>query len=251
MRTTTVSVPFHVGERVPLFPAPADSEMLAPDLPSGDAQARMTFLFEQLARRVAESERCVVYAGDCMAPLGALAGLQRRGVSPFLVWFDAHGDFNTWETTPSGYIGGMPIAMLVGRGEQTIVAGIGLEPFDEARIVIADARDLDPPERVALAASGVRVADVDGIGDLLPPAGSIAVHLDVDVVDPGEMPALRFPAPGGPPVSGVESALRLLAATGRIDCVTVACTWDPAREGAAAAARTTERLVSCLAERPA
>jgi arginase len=149
----TLSVPFHVGDPVPGFPTPPDAAVLAPELPEGSPQTKMVAIFRQIAERVEKSDGCLVYAGDCMAPLGVLAGLQRRGVSPFLVWFDAHGDFNTWETTPSGYIGGMPIAMLVGRGEQTIVEGVGLEPMDEGRIVIADARDVDADEGVALKGS--------------------------------------------------------------------------------------------------
>jgi arginase len=242
----TLSVPFHVGDPVPGFPTPPDASILAPELPEGNPQTKMVALFRQLAERVEKAHRCLVYAGDCMAPLGVLAGLQRRGVSPFLVWFDAHGDFNTWETTPSGYIGGMPIAMLVGRGEQTIVEGVGLEPMDEGRIVIADARDVDADERVALKGSNVRITDVGGVLDLVPAGGPIAVHLDVDVVTPDDMPALRFPAAGGPSASAVETSLRALAKTGRIACVTVACTWDPSRPGAARAAETAERLVAAL-----
>jgi arginase len=64
----------------------------------------MIALFRRLADRVSDGAS-LVYAGDCMAPLGALAGLRRRGVTPFVVWLDAHGDFNTPETTPSGYVG--------------------------------------------------------------------------------------------------------------------------------------------------
>jgi arginase len=246
----TFSVPFHVGEPVPGFPTPPAAAVLAPELPEGSPQTKMVALFRQLAGRVEQADACLVYAGDCMAPLGVLAGLQRRGVSPFLVWFDAHGDFNTWETTPSGYIGGMPIAMLVGRGEQTIVEGVGLDPLDERRIVIADARDVDPDEGVALEGSAVRITGVGGVINLVPASGPIAVHLDVDVVNPDEMPALRFPAAGGPSVSAVEASLRALAATGRVVCVTVACTWDPSRPGAAKAAETAERLVGSLVGGP-
>jgi arginase len=242
----TLFVPFHVGERVPGFPIPRGADVLSPELPDGSPQTKMVALFRQLAERVAKSAGCVVYAGDCMAPIGALAGIQRRGISPFLVWFDAHGDFNTWETTPSGYIGGMPIAMLVGRGEQTIVEGVGLDTWDERRVVILDARDVDPDERLALKGSEVRVGGVDAIADLLPKFGPIAVHLDVDVVNPDEMPALRFPAAGGPSVEGVKAALRAIAATGRVVCVTVACTWDPARPGAEIAAQAAERLVASV-----
>ncbi|MDQ2869457.1 MAG: arginase family protein, partial [Acidobacteriota bacterium] len=181
-----------------------------------------------------------------MAPLGALAGLERRGLFPFVVWLDAHGDFNTWETTPSGYIGGMPIAMMAGRGEQTIVDALGLRTVEPGRVLIADARDVDPSEGVALDGSGIGVMTVEEIAEALPPDLPIYVHLDVDVVTPSQMPALRFPAAGGPSLSAVERTLRAIGRTGRVVGVTVACTWNPVDPGAGAAAAATDRLVAAL-----
>ena len=86
---------------------------------------------------------------------------------------------------------------LTGRGEQTIVEALGLRTVDPARILIADARDVDREEGVELAGSGVRVTTVDRIAQEIPADLPIYVHLDVDVVTPSEMPALRFPARGG------------------------------------------------------
>ncbi|MEP6767272.1 MAG: arginase family protein [Acidobacteriota bacterium] len=242
----TLAVPFHVGDFVEDFHAPAGSTLLRPELPAGTPQEKMTALFDELAGDIERDAACVVYAGDCMAPLGALAGLERRGISPFVVWLDAHGDFNTWETTPSGYIGGMPIAMLAGHGEQTIVQAIGLRTIEPGRILIADARDVDPAEGVALDGSGIRVVPVDEIPRGLPAELPIYVHLDVDVITPSEMPALRFPAAGGPSLSSVETALRAIARTGRVVCASVACTWNPADPKAGAAAAATDRLVAAL-----
>jgi arginase len=71
----------------------------------------------------------VSIAGDCVATMGVLAGLHDAGITPTLIWFDAHGDFNTWETTPSGFLGGMPLAMIVGRGEQTMPHGWAGDPL--------------------------------------------------------------------------------------------------------------------------
>ncbi|MEO8432781.1 MAG: arginase family protein [Acidobacteriota bacterium] len=240
-------VPFHVGDPVDGLETPAGCEAVRPALPPGTPQERMVVLFETLAARVAEDAIRLVYAGDCMAPLGVLAGLERRGLSPSIVWFDAHGDFNTWETTPSGYIGGMPMAMMVGLGEQSIVQGIGLGQIEPRRIVLAGARDIDTQEGAALATSGIQISSVEDAPDAVPDDGSsIHVHLDVDVVTPGEMPGLRFPAAGGPSLGAVERALRSLAASGRVACVTVACTWDPARGRAGEAVAATERLVAAI-----
>jgi arginase len=117
-------------------------------------------------------------------------------------------------------------------------------------VVLSDARDLDPEESVALAGSGVRMAAIGEVGDCVPGDQPIYVHLDVDVVTPGEMPALRFPAAGGPTLAQVADALRVLARTERIVCATIGCTWDPARPRAAEAVAATEMLVSCLTAGP-
>jgi len=101
-----------------------------PDLSNPEQQLRMARLYESLAATVAEhlasGFRPISTAGDCCSTIGVAAGLQRAGVDFLLIWLDAHGDFNTWETTPSGFLGGMPLAMLVGRGEQTMPEGVGL-----------------------------------------------------------------------------------------------------------------------------
>jgi arginase len=239
-------VPFHIAERLESLPSPDGSSVVAPELPAGSPQVRMLALFRELADRVAAEHPFLVYSGDCMAPLGVLAGLQRSGLSPFVVWLDAHGDFNTWETTPSGYIGGMPLAMLVGRGEQSIVQRLGLQTVVPSRILIADARDLDPEEGVALRSSGICAAPVDEIAQRVPVGLPIYVHLDVDVVTPSEMPALRYPAAGGPTLVHVGAALRALARTGRVVCATIACTWHPSHRDAAKAAMATDNLVASL-----
>lgn len=62
-------------------------------------------------------------------------GLQRAGIDPNLIWFDAHGDFNTWETTSSGFPGGMPLAMIVGKGEQTMPEAVGLRDLPEGQVI--------------------------------------------------------------------------------------------------------------------
>ena len=139
--------------------AQADWHINTPALPEGETQTRMSAIHEPLAQFVAQTAgngaRPVSLAGDCCATIGVVAGLQRAGVKPTLLWLDAHGDFNTWETTPSGFLGGMPLAMLVGRGEQTMLKAIGVNRFPEERVMLSDPRDLDPDEKVTLNDSGV------------------------------------------------------------------------------------------------
>lgn len=153
----------------------------------------------------------LIFAADCVCALGALKGLQTQ--RPAVIWYDAHGDFNTPETTPSGFLGGMPLAMLVGRGNMQYMRGIDLAPLPEDTIIISDARDLDPEEAVALRES--RLMHLPRVDDLLTaplPDRPLYIHMDVDVVDPAEMPGLGYPAPGGPSLDQVIATLRRVVA---------------------------------------
>ncbi len=136
-------------------------------LPAGDVWERLAVLYAQVARSVAEvagSSRPVVYSGDCTTALGTVTGLQQAGIDPAIVWFDAHGDVQTLETTASGYPGGLPLRLLLGYRPGLISARLGLRPVPEWRVVLAGARDLDPPEITYLATAQIRqsrVADLD------------------------------------------------------------------------------------------
>ncbi len=156
----------------------------------------------------------LIFAADCMSALGALKGLEAQ--QPGVVWYDSHGDFNTWGTTPSGFLGGMPLAMLTGRGDMQYMRGIDLAPMSDDDIVITDARDLDPEEAVALRQS--KLTHVPNIDDLLTaplPDRPLYIHMDVDVIDPAEMPGLLYPAPGGPSTAQVNATVRHIMAQRR------------------------------------
>ena len=193
----------------------------------GPAGAMVTRLYDQVAARVASSgEPAVVASGDCTTALATVAGLQRRGLSPGVIWLDAHGDFHTPRTTRSGYLGGMALAMLTGRAGASLASAIGLRAVADDVCVLAGARDIDPGERELLEASAVRrIDDVALLAEAPLPPPPWYVHLDVDVIDPAELPPLRFPAPGGPSASIVADALRALASRGTIAALGLACTF--------------------------
>ena len=212
-----IEVPYHLDESLPGLglPLPADETVRVP----------------------------VVLSGDCSTALGTVAGLQQAGLDPAVVWFDAHGDVQTLETTESGYLGGLPLRMLTGYRPDLLAARLGLAPVPEHRIVLAGARDLDPPEVAYLDRARIQRWEVDQLSPARLPSGPLYVHLDLDVVDPAEVGGLRFPAPGGPSLAQVAGALRMLAATGRVAAAGVACTWRPA---AGAGPRSPEPLTSAL-----
>lgn len=192
--------------------------------------------------RVREGDVTVV-TGDCLSALAVLAGLQRAGLDPAVVWFDAHGDFHTEATTTSGYLGGLPLAKVVGRGDPTLPRALGMTPLAEDRAVLVDARDLDPPEVAALAHSAVRQVAVADLTAEVVPAGPLLLHVDLDVVDPGDLRGLRFPAPGGPGLDAVAAGVATVAATGRVAGLSIAASWDPARIDPAEAQRAVDAVL--------
>ncbi len=238
---TTILVPYHLDEHLTghSFPLVADRVVTA-DLPpavDGRRWEALARLFDRTADEVASvvraGDRPTVVSGDCLTALGTVAGLQRAGVRPAVVWFDAHGDVQSPETSTSGYPGGMVVRFLVGHRPELIGAALGLRPVDEATVTLVDARDLDPPESEYLRTARIsRLAVADVTADRLP-AGPLYLHLDADVIDPADLPGLMFPVPGGESVSTVMSALRRVVATGRVAAIGVACTWGAGDETAA------------------
>jgi len=205
-------------------------------LPPSSVMDRLTTLHAALARSVQDTlsggDLPVSIAGDCCSAIAVSAGLQRAGLDPLLIWFDAHGDFNTWETTPSGFLGGMPLAILAGRGEQTLLESLELAPLPEEHIFLTDARDLDPGERDLVANSSLR--HLQNPLDLLDlPLGDqpIWVHFDTDIVNPEEVPAQNYPARGGPSSQDLTRVFRHLAETGLITAVSLS-SWAPDLPGA-------------------
>jgi arginase len=214
--------------------AHADWTLNAPALPEGDKQTRMACIYENLAQAVEQTvrrgARPVSLAGDCCAAIGVLAGLQRAGIAPTVLWLDAHGDFNTWETTPSGFLGGMPLAMLVGRGEQTLPRAVELQALDEARVVLCDARDLDAGEKIALENSRIRqIGDVRQIPlDALMHV-PLYVHFDADLINPRDAPAQSYATPGGPSARELKMFFHALADSETIVAVSLSA-WNPAMD---------------------
>jgi len=139
----------------------------------------------------------VLLAPECSIALTTLAAALAHRPEARILWLDAHGDFNTPATSPSGYLGGMALAGAVGLWDP----GLGRPPVPADRVVLAGVRDLDPSERTALEASAVTVIGASPIETLVAVKNAldgapVYVHLDLDVIDPDSFPA-QFPAPGG------------------------------------------------------
>jgi arginase len=149
----------------------------------------------QVEDALSAGRRPVLVASDCAVGLTTLVAVARHRPEARFLWLDAHGDFNTPDTTSSGFLGGMALAGACGRWD----AGVA-EAVDPARVVLAGVRDLEPAEREVLESSALTVigASLETLVftqhalDRAP----VFVHLDLDVLDPDAFPAWK-PAPGG------------------------------------------------------
>ena len=155
---------------------------------------------EALEAAWADGAYPVLLASDCSICVSTLPALARRLPGAWVVWLDAHGDFNTPATTGSGFLGGMCLAAPCGRWDSGFGAGI-----DPRRVVMSDARDLDAAEREELDAAGVRIVPPGAVADAV--RGERAfLHLDLDILDPSVM-AAGVPAPGGLSADELRSLL--------------------------------------------
>jgi arginase len=246
-----IVAPWHLDEHIPAFPVPVGvAEIIRPTLPDGPVPDRMTLLQSAVADAVGRAARALVLSGDCPTALGAVAGLQRRYRDVGVVWLDAHGDFNTPAITVSGYVGGMALALLTGRAPGLLPDTFGLRPVADTDVVLADARDLDPAERDALAASQVRrvPADPAAITAALGTLGRTPVylHLDVDVIDSAQLPGIRFPSGPGPSITQIEECLAAVCAAADVKAACIACAWLPDRVSDQAARDAITRLAAGL-----
>ena len=170
----------------------------------------------------------LVLAGSCDVSKGVLSGFDhsRCGV----VWFDAHGDVQTMETSTSGYEGGIPLRVLAGYRPDPATDRLGLREVPEERLLLVDGRDLDPPEEEYLRASAVRRSEAAALVPDALPEGPLLLHVDLDVIDASELPGLLFPTPGGPGAGEVLAAVRAVLGTGRVAALSIGCTWRPDEE---------------------
>ena len=216
-------------------------------------------LDRRLASEVADAASAgafpLVLAGNCISCLGTTAGLGPAGLG--VVWFDAHADFDTPEDNLSGFFDVMGLAILTGASWRALRETIpGFAPIPEARVVLVGVRDLEPYQRRRLERSGLRAVpgEIDPTRltaalDALDGA-RVYLHLDLDVVDAGQLAANRYAAPDGPSLERVEAAIAAV-----FDRVTVAgaalTAYDPGQDRDGRAAEGALRLLSLIASEAA
>lgn len=198
-----------------------------------DAIARACDALAQQVKEILEAgELPVTLGGDHSVAIGSLSGFssycRAHNQNPGLIWFDAHADMNTPDTTPSGNIHGMPLAVVLGHGTPELVNIGGFTPKVLPQFCVhVGARDVDPGERELIRQLGIRFITMreidergmkacvaDAIGVASQASGGYAVTFDVDVLDPGDAPGSGTLVRGGLTYREAHLAMEIIAEAG-------------------------------------
>jgi len=179
------------------------------------------------ASDLASPTRLLILGGDCTANAGAMAGLRaaRPAARLAIAWFDAHGDFNTPDTTPSGNVFGMPFAMLCGRGDADLVAAVDGPTVMEQDAALFGGQVLDETESRMLAASPIAQFGAGMLGRAAGQASvagwaavvagrvdGLYIAFDLDCLDAAAGWAVAMPEPGGLALETALATVGVLAA---------------------------------------
>lgn len=184
-------------------------------------------LSDVVSNVVAEGHLPIILGGDHSIAIGSLAGMAKSSTNYGVIWFDAHGDMNTADTTPSGNIHGMPLAVSLGYGHDDLIHIGGItQKVKPENVVLVGIRSIDEDEAKLIAKTGVRcitMPEIDrrGIADVMAEAIKIAtegtdgVHLslDLDALDPMFAPGVGTPVNGGFTYRESHLAMEMLAAS--------------------------------------
>jgi len=179
-------------------------------------------LAESVRSAICSNRFPLVLAGNCNSCVGTIAGIGSKRLG--IIWFDAHGDFNTPETTITGFLDGMGLAMAAGRCWQSLLRTIpGFNPVPENCIVHVGSRDLDLQERSMLEGANVPLVTLDStgktgilsaletaVGTLKSRVDGVYLHIDMDVLEVEQGKPNHLAVPGGLPSEMVEDAIKII-----------------------------------------
>jgi len=210
---------------------------------------------ERVRQALADGAFPVLLSGSCFAGIGMVSGLGES--SPGVVWFDAHGDFNTPESTIDGYFDGMPLAILTGSAWPNLVVGAAAATVPESAVVQVGGRDFDPLEEKRLASSAVVQLPPEAIGSddeairavtrLEPSPSGLYLHIDLDVLDSEEAKVNIYSVTGGLTGDQLEAQVRSLLASGQVRGVSLTA-YDPGVDADGDVPPIALRLLEAVAE---
>lgn len=229
-RSIAEALAAHAGVPARLVGTPGEPRAGAFDEDLRDSRGCLLEAGGQLADAFHDGAFPVLCAADCSVCVTTLPALARDRPDAFVLWLDAHGDFNSPATTGSRFLGGMCLAGACGVWE----TGFDGPALDPSRVVMCGVRDVDAGEQVLLETHGVSKIDRPSrLADAL--AGrQVFIHLDLDVLDPSVVDGFGFPVPGGFSAEGLR---RMLAEVADVaDVIGIEVTSCPSPEAAQIAA---------------
>ena len=213
---------------------------------------------ERVRDALADGAFPVLLSGSCFAGLGMVTGLGES--SPGVIWFDAHGDFNTPESTIDGYFDGMPVAILTGSAWPNLIEGAEVATVPETAVLHVGARDFDPLEERRLESSElVRLptdeieaddAVASAVERLTPRPSGLYLHVDLDVLDSSEARVNIYSVGGGLTADQLEAQVRAVLDAGPVRGLSLTA-YDPGVDEEDEVPPIAIRLLRALAERRA
>jgi arginase len=217
-----------------------------------------------IARRVSEIVRealesgafPLVLAGNCMVSLGVVSALPGERA---VLWLDAHPDYNTPDTTTTGFLDGMGAAILAGDAWQAAAANVpGYRPLDKKRLAYVGIRDIDPAEAERLAQDGIahftpddakpgKGALADALAQIGGGADSGYLHFDMDVLDPDPTFINEYSAPGGLKLAAALEFIRGLPERFPLRAASVTA-WDPGLDTDGSVKQAYRQVITALCE---
>ena len=201
-----------------------------PNIRNNEYFLKCTDAIFDASRGIREPGMNFYLGGECGLVVGSAACLrQQLSGKPGLLWIDAHGDFNTPETSPSGFVGGMPLAFVCGRAHRFSQQIENQQPIiEENAVVHLGGRDFDPLEAEALRSSRVKLYSPPEFKEnpnklaaeiaekLSKESDWIICHFDIDAIDPAIIPAVNYPCRNGLTPEDVNTVVAALSKTGKL-----------------------------------
>jgi len=211
---------------------------------AGTAFALAARLAERIRAALAQQRWPLVFSGNCLpASIGVLGGL---GAGAGVVWCDAHGDFHTPETTTSGFLDGTALATVTGQCWRRMATGVpGFAPVPPERVTHLGGRSFDVGERERMAACGMRM--LAAVAPVAWPAEmrGVYLHLDLDCLNPREVPANAYQPAGGLSIAGLAEFICALRTTIPVLAASVTA-YDPAGDPAGRAVTAVKAIAAAL-----
>ncbi len=199
----------------------------------------------------------LVLSGNCNSSIGSIGGVGSDGLG--LIWFDTHGDFNTPETTSTGFLDGMGLAMITGRCWKTILKTVpGFEPVPESNVIHAGSRELDFEEEKAFERSDIILVRKSGedesilgtfdsaLEKLQSRVEKVYLHIDLDVMDTMQGCSNHLASPGGLLEDEMEGAVRMIKDRFTLCGCSIAA-YDPAYDESGAVMGAGIRIMQAVA----